>query len=303
MSLGGDSHQVGHDDTPRMTCSSDLPLEHPSPCCLSPRSPPAARLPVLRVEDAELALKGAVVVVGCDGNVTHLRFEDKKDAGKRISSLPCLPASLDVDGCKLSFRAIESLAKRMASGLLSLDLEDCNIGPVEAVPLANMLGPNCELRTLLLNRNKIGPEGAMLLANQLHCTRLENLGLSSNRIGPSGAAALAEKLPQNTTLTWLSLAFNGLGPEGAAHIAPVFGLNMTLTAVHLMGNSMGTAGIDVLREVLEQGPYQFSLGRFIVRRWVDEPPQGLLEEELEPLTAEQADLYSDLMDHTPCGHD
>jgi hypothetical protein len=191
----------------------------------------------------------------------------------------------------------------MASGLLSLDLEDCNIGPVEAVPLANMLGPNCELRTLLLNRNKIGPEGAMLLANQLHCTRLENLGLSSNRIGPSGAAALAEKLPQNTTLTWLSLAFNGLGPEGAAHIAPVFGLNMTLTAVHLMGNSMGTAGIDVLRDVLEQGPCQFSLGRFIVRRWVDEPPQGLLEEELEPITAEQADLYSDLMDNTPCGYD
>ena len=27
-----------------------------------------------------------------------------------------------------------------------------------------------------------------------------------------------------------------------------------------------------------------------VRRWVDEPPQGLLEEELEPITAEQADL-------------
>ena len=37
--------------------------------------------------------------------------------------------------------------------------------------------------------------------------------LPGNRIGPSGAAALAEKLPQNTTLTWLSLAFNGLGPE------------------------------------------------------------------------------------------
>jgi hypothetical protein len=87
---------------------------------------------------------------------------------------------------------------------------------------------------------------------------------------------------------------NGLGTEGAESMAPVFQSNMTLAAVHLGQNSMGSKGVKVLTEVLEQGPYEFSLGRFIVRRWLDDPNRERLEDACEPMTPEQARLYYEL---------
>jgi hypothetical protein len=82
-------------------------------------------------------------------------------------------------------------------------------------------------------------------------------------------------------------------------MAPVFRANMTLTAVHLGQNSMGAEGISALTEVLEQGPFKFSVGRYIVRRWMEDPTRVSIPEEFEPMTPEQAELYSDLYVNTP----
>ena len=163
--------------TPRDQADDDLNGGPQSPS--GGDTPPERPSRVLRVEDAEQSLKDALVTVGVGNDVVGLRFEELPDVGMRIGSLPCLPASLDVEKCKLGIWALQSLADSMAPGLLSLDLEACGLGPSEIAPLAGMLSKNYELRTLLLGRNKLGPEGATLLANQLHCTRLENLGLSS----------------------------------------------------------------------------------------------------------------------------
>jgi hypothetical protein len=62
---------------------------------------------------------------------------------------------------------------------------------------------------------------------------------------------------------------------------------------------MGAEGINSLTEVLEQGPFKFSVGRYIVRRWLDDPQRESLPEEFEHLTPEQIDLYSDLYVNTP----
>ena len=48
------------------------------------------------------------------------------------------------------------------------------------------------LKTLNLNDNSIGDEGAKILAATNHLSQLEKLTLEENQIGPIGAKALAE---------------------------------------------------------------------------------------------------------------
>ncbi|KAI9031116.1 hypothetical protein DFJ74DRAFT_423703 [Hyaloraphidium curvatum] len=118
--------------------------------------------------------------------------------------------------------------------------------------LSEALKGNTMLRSLLLPRNNIGPEGARQLAEALKWNSvLKDLDLSGNSIGDVGATALAELLKGNTALFSLGLAANSIGPEGARALAEALKGKSVLRSLTLSQNSIGHEGAGALAEALK----------------------------------------------------
>ncbi len=80
---------------------------------------------------------------------------------------------------------------------------------------------------------------------------LKTLHLDGNNIGTDGARLLAAALERNSTVTGLYLGDNHVGPDGARHLAAALERNTTLTSLHLRFNNIGEAGAAALRAALE----------------------------------------------------
>ena len=141
------------------------------------------------------------------------------------------------------------------SGLTSLRLNDNRIGDEGARVLASLSG----LTSLYLNDNQIGDEGARVLAS---LSGLTSLDLNHNQIGAEGARVLASL----SGLTSLDLRYNQIGAEGARALSSLSGLTLLdirnnrigdegaralaslsgLTSLHLNHNQIGAEGARVL---------------------------------------------------------
>ena len=137
------------------------------------------------------------------------------------------------------------------------------IGAEGAKLLAELLRVNPGIKALLLNVNHLEDEGAELLADGLRQnTTLEELGVGSNHIGMEGIAALLPALRAHPALTSLDLGYgastqvlgakaNFIGDEGAVLLSHWLRDNPPLRRLNLRGNGLGTPGRSALCSALE----------------------------------------------------
>ncbi|CAF3971783.1 unnamed protein product, partial [Adineta steineri] len=126
--------------------------------------------------------------------------------------------------------------------------------------LANALETNNTLITLALNDNEIGDLGAQYLANILEQnTTLSSLDLSSNEIGDDGIAHLANALKQNKTLTTLFLGCIMIGSQGVHDLADALKQNEGLNALNIYRNHINNQGAQYIANALQQNQTLISL--------------------------------------------
>jgi Ran GTPase-activating protein (RanGAP) involved in mRNA processing and transport len=161
---------------------------------------------------------------------------------------------LDLDGTNLGLRPEIALSKilRGCPTLTTLDLSDTFYGretPSHSAELADaILSGNCNLKSLSVERNWIGSEGASELAPAI--SKLQNLKVSNNNIGIDGIRAIGEAVKTSKTITNLSINNN----YGIAYVIESFSAgiasNKSLQILELFGCKIGTAGLRQLSAVL-----------------------------------------------------
>lgn len=116
-----------------------------------------------------------------------------------------------------------------------------------ALLIRSTIVPHLALRTLILQANGIGLEGASalgaLLANARNLLELDLLG---NLLLCSGAAAIANGLRANSSLRVLNLRSNRIGDDGAQQLGLALAVNRTLRTLLLSWNRIGDAGAVAL---------------------------------------------------------
>jgi Ran GTPase-activating protein (RanGAP) involved in mRNA processing and transport len=129
---------------------------------------------------------------------------------------------------------------RVLEKLRSLDLYQCGIN---ASSVGELSRSHFRLRSLLLNNNTIGPQGARVIASSAAYQQLDVLGLYNNKLGPDGCEALASS-PQLKKLGSLDLRKNSIGQGIEA-----FAAQEALPALHtlmLVGNKLDAKGLAAL---------------------------------------------------------
>jgi Leucine-rich repeat (LRR) protein len=137
-------------------------------------------------------------------------------------------------------------------GLISLNLECCNIGNYGAARFANALSEFSALSCLNLKGNFIGVEGAKVLAGVLgQCKALTSLKLGSNEIS-NGAINIIKNLPQCSTLTELDLSRNYIDCTFTVDIARNLPQCVALAHFDLSCNFIRARGAENIARVLGQ---------------------------------------------------
>lgn len=174
-------------------------------------------------------------------------------------------------------------------GVAHLEISDCLVGPKGCEYLGNVLQniTVARLKTLRLDHNNIGCEGATLLARGLsfnsylttlslaHCNigvkgaeslgklcavtqfAVTNLILESNEFGNEGIVNFCQGLKSNKSLTEIDLSLTCFGGESEAIDALTDALRTTplLTYINIDGNLIGDAGLErMLRNLTEEPP-------------------------------------------------
>lgn len=100
---------------------------------------------------------------------------------------------------------------------------------------------------------EIGPEGALLVACFIPCSRvMTTLSLYQNQIGDAGAKAIAEALKVKPSLTRLDLGANRIGSEGARAIADALKTDAGVVEVlWLIENNIGDDGAEAFADALK----------------------------------------------------
>jgi tetratricopeptide (TPR) repeat protein len=119
---------------------------------------------------------------------------------------------------KLTLNFAELSIKKLKTAA-SCDLSNKNLKPTDAIVIASLMSmANTPLKTLNLEYNEIGIEGAKAIAAALANAPLTDLNLTSNKIGDEGVKAIVAVLP-SASLTTLMLKRNPIGDEGRMAIA------------------------------------------------------------------------------------
>ena len=145
-------------------------------------------------------------------------------------------------GCQVLAKFIKEHPK-----ITNLDLRGNNISSEGLKAVAGLLRPPTSLVSLSLEWNNahLGLEalGDALAVN----TTLRSLDLRNNKIGPEGAAILAKSLTGNRTLQKLDLRWNELGQDGLVHFLALLASKATgLQQLEVAGNK---APEEVLRQI------------------------------------------------------
>ena len=122
-----------------------------------------------------------------------------------------------------------------------IDMSKLQLGVASACVISGFCSGNTTLVSLNVSFNKIGAEGATILAQGVKkCGGLTSLNVAWNRILPEGACALASCLVNNTTLTALNLGCN------------------ELCAINSFGQGQyNTDGIEAIADALKSSGIQF----------------------------------------------
>ncbi|KAL7554593.1 hypothetical protein ACHAWF_018083, partial [Thalassiosira exigua] len=125
--------------------------------------------------------------------------------------------------------------------VITLSLNNNQIGDKGAASLASALGDNARLKHLELGSNIIGHVGAECFENALKQNdALETLVLDGNNIGDEGAACFTAALIMGSShLKRLDLRRNGIGIDGAKSLAEMFSRKNSLTELRLDDNIFG----------------------------------------------------------------
>ncbi|MCJ1296853.1 hypothetical protein MMC34_008421 [Xylographa carneopallida] len=195
-----------------------------------------ARLRILDVDNSGLLDEGAVVVF---------------DALRHNHSLRHLYISangIGPVGAHSAARYLEYVRDNCprVKGLRSLFMSVNRMGDEGAIVLAGALSGQRHLKRLLLASNRIESAGAVALAAALEhndvlqvldlglYTSTGDLGELPNRIEDSGAAALARALSTNSSLRYLSIAHNGLTPAAYQPVADAVLASSTLCYLEMV---------------------------------------------------------------------
>ncbi|CAE7947625.1 NLRC5, partial [Symbiodinium sp. KB8] len=122
-----------------------------------------------------------------------------------------------------------------------------------ALALAPALGSCCRLHDLDLSGNGLGNRGAQAATSIVQTSQsLRSLRLNKNRVGDAGALSLAQSLQSRACLLQeLSLKENFLGDAGAGHFAVALQSAPQLSMLDLEQNRFGRAGRKALHRALE----------------------------------------------------
>jgi uncharacterized protein (TIGR02996 family) len=190
-----------------------------------------------------LTIEGVRAVAGSPnlGGLKNLGLGSNKigDAGlAALASSPGLAGleGLNLYGCDVGDEGMRALAESKSIRLVRLNLQRNKLGPAGARLLAS--SPNMSrLEELDLGHNPIETGGARALADSPHLANLRKLNVQDGAIGDAGAEALA-KSPHLRHLRDLGVADNGIGPEGGTALAtsPIL---EHLERFHLSINPMG----------------------------------------------------------------
>ena len=147
--------------------------------------------------------------------------------------------------------------------IYNIGLTDCKIEAVGAKFLAKALCANASIKTLSLNYNYLGDEGAKEIAEMLGGngaessgtvnTTLEHIYLDSCNIGPIGAQHLAQALLVNTSVKTLSLDYNHIGDTISPEVLErnqATSHRINLDRVYLHHCSIGPIETQYLAQVL-----------------------------------------------------
>lgn len=162
------------------------------------------------------------------------------------------------------------MSNKQQCQLCKLDLSYNDLRCLGCIILAEAIGQlHCPLRELILEKNDIGGEGAVALANALalggggvgvlsnkngcssrsssnsgSCSKLHSLVLRGNAIGNVGAVALGTMLKHNDSLNVLDISSCSIDNEGGAAIGSGLSENSTIETLNLDKNSLGYGGRD-----------------------------------------------------------
>lgn len=117
-------------------------------------------------------------------------------------------------------------------------MNNCMIGRVGSIFIAEGLGSSKELTYLSLNNNNIQDIGAEKFSNSLQYEmfKIEHLYLQGNNITDKGGMMFAKAMLGNTTFKTIDLRNNELSMKTANLMKPAIQFNWRLTKVHLEEN-------------------------------------------------------------------
>jgi hypothetical protein len=195
-------------------------------------------------------------------------------------------------GCVMLANA---LAHHKAIEVLELSFNSISSKSVEH--MINSLWSYTSLQILSLDNNKVGDEGARLLARVLPTLLLEELNVGFNEIGNEGVTELIKAVVSNSTLRVLMLSGNAITTEGAREVAFMLSHNTELQTLYLDHMSIGQAGeryisaaVASSRDSALRNITGFGLGTALVQ--LGSPPQaGGFPPFLESFSNEQVLQY------------
>ena len=192
----------------------------------------------------------------------------------------CALEILKLDGCtRPTQETIDCIAGALASApnIFEVSLGSLFIDDADIIGVSQGCVNSDGITTLILDDNRIGPEGALRLREMMRGTfSLKTLEVSHNRLVGEGAVALLESLPFAPHVTSLGLGANGihtlpdinascladsqlrslslrdnfLGVQGTISLCNVLRATESLTALYLNGNKLGSDGLCVLLATL-----------------------------------------------------
>ncbi len=133
--------------------------------------------------------------------------------------------------------------------LVYLNLSNCSINQGQINEISQKLLPNKNLKFLVLGANKLGPEGAYKIAENLKNSKLYSLNLQNNNIGHKGAEELAKNLPDK--LIHLSLKWNEIGAHGVKWLAYGIKEHNNLKTLDVTNSENIPTGESALSDALE----------------------------------------------------
>mmetsp|Transcript_38631 Transcript_38631/g.71398 ORF Transcript_38631/g.71398 Transcript_38631/m.71398 type:complete len:1275 (-) Transcript_38631:396-4220(-) len=153
--------------------------------------------------------------------------------------------------CKTGALAIAKILPTTC--IISLDLENNELGADGAKALSGGIRSSVTLKTLRLGGNRIEDKGAEAIAESIHLNQyIRALYLGRNEMSSKGAASFARALQKNKVLTILDLSENCIRAEGVKKLANSLCKNMSLSTLGLCGNDIGDEGAFTIDEMLRK---------------------------------------------------